>query len=75
MLSQVDEELITLEGFDELENSKENFAIYDKTTTFPSKILLKINLLVELYARNYNIEYGLVNGVVGAFKCYSKGKK
>jgi hypothetical protein len=35
MLSQVDEELITLEAFDEVENSQENFATYDKTTTLP----------------------------------------
>ena len=32
-------------------------------------------MLVELYARNYNIEDGLVNGVDGEFKSYSKDKK
>jgi hypothetical protein len=37
MLAQVDEELITLEAFDEVENNEEKNASYDKTTTFPSK--------------------------------------
>ena len=32
-------------------------------------------MLVELYAGNYNIEDGLVNGADGAFKSYSKDKK
>ena len=32
-------------------------------------------MLVELYARNYNIEDDLVNGADGAFKSYSKDKK
>jgi hypothetical protein len=35
MLSQVDEELITLEAFDEVESCQEKFATYDKTTTLP----------------------------------------
>ena len=32
-------------------------------------------MVVELYAGNYNIEDGLVNGADGAFKSYSKDKK
>ena len=32
-------------------------------------------MLVELYARNYNIADGLVNGADVAFKNYSKDKK
>ena len=75
MLSQVDEELITLEAIDELEDSEENFATYDKTVILPSRILVKRNILVELFAGNYNIEDGLVNGVDGAFMCYSKRNK
>jgi hypothetical protein len=35
MLSRVDEELITLEAFDEVQNSEEKFTSYDKTTIFP----------------------------------------
>jgi hypothetical protein len=35
MLSQVDEELIILEAFDEVESSQEKFPTYDKTTTLP----------------------------------------
>ena len=75
MLSQVDEELIILQAIDGVENNQENFPAYEKTTTLPSKILVKRNILVELYARNYNIEDGLVNGADGAMRSYSYGKK
>jgi len=37
----------------------------------PSKILVKQNVLVELYVGNYNIEDGLVNGADGAFRLYT----
>jgi hypothetical protein len=74
MLSQVDEELLILEAFDEVESCQEKFPTYDKTATLPLKILVKRNILVELYVGNYNIEDMLVNCVDGAFKGYSKGK-
>lgn len=35
---------------------------------FPSSIVLKENMLVELIGRNYNIQDGLVNGVEGIFR-------
>ena len=75
MLSQVDEELIILQAIDEVANNQENFPAYEKTVTLPSKILVKRNILVELYAGNYNIEDGLVNGADGAIRSYSYGKK
>jgi hypothetical protein len=36
MISQVDEELLILEAFDEVESCQEKFPTYDKTTTLPS---------------------------------------
>ena len=41
----------------------------------PTRILVKQNMLVELYASNYNIEDGLVNGVDGIFKVYTRKNK
>ena len=35
MLSQVDEELLILEEFDEVESCQEKFPTYEKTTTLP----------------------------------------
>ena len=72
---EVYEQLITLEAIDEIENSQENLQTYDKTSNLPAKLLINKKMLVELYAGNYNIEYGLVNGADGAFKSYSKDKK
>ena len=41
MLLKVDEELITLDAIDEIENSQENLQTYDKTSNLPAKILIK----------------------------------
>ena len=41
MLLEVDEELITLDAIDEIENSQENLQTYDKTSNLPAKILIK----------------------------------
>ena len=45
--------------------------MYSHTTTLPSQICLKPNILVELYAGNYNVQDGLVNGSDGIFKAYT----
>jgi hypothetical protein len=72
MLSQAKEELINLEVVDGHENNQGGFTCYEKTLTFPSKILIKGNVLVKLYVENYNIADGLVNGVDGTLKVYTK---
>ena len=71
MLSQVDGELTCLNALDEQEDSQGPFISYEKTMTLPSRTLLKSNMLVEIYAGNYNIEDGLVNGVDAIFKTYT----
>ena len=40
--------------------------------SLPHQIHLKPNILVELYARNYNTKDGLVSGLDGIFKAYIK---
>jgi hypothetical protein len=48
---------------------------YEKTITLSTRILVKKNMLVELYAGNYNIEDDLVNGINGIFKRYTRKNK
>ena len=75
MLSLVKEKLLVIEAIDELESYQEPMLTYEKTITLPTRILVKQNMLVELYAGNYNIEDGLVNGVDGIFKAYTRKNK
>ncbi|KAH9323082.1 hypothetical protein KI387_017721, partial [Taxus chinensis] len=44
---------------------------YSKTVELPQHIELKVNMLVELFAGNYDIQDGLVNGSDGVFKTYT----
>jgi hypothetical protein len=75
MFSQVNEELTTLEAVNEHENNQGGFTPYNKTITLSSKILIKQNVSIKLYARNYNIEYGIVSDVDETLKtCAMKTK-
>ena len=74
MLTQADGELICLEAIDQQECSNKNFMCYEKYISLPSQILLKSNMLIELFAGNYNIEDGLVNGADGIFRTYTRNK-
>jgi hypothetical protein len=75
MLSIVNEELVILDVIDEHEIYRDTMVTYEKAIALPTRILLKRNMLVELYDRNYNIEDRLVNGVDGIFKEYTKQDK
>ena len=68
MLKNVNGELICLEAIDQQQFSNEMFMRYEKSSSLPAQILLKSNMLLELFAGNYNIEYGLVNGSNGIFR-------
>ena len=50
------------------------FMCYEKSISLPAQILLKSNMLIELFAGNYNIEDGLVNGADGIFSTYTRNK-
>ena len=41
ILLEVDEDFLTLEAIDEIENSQENLQTYDKTSNLQAKILIK----------------------------------
>ena len=59
MLSLTHGEQIVLNAKDEHETMGTNFYAYEKTIVLPSTILMKKNMLVELYAGNYNTQDGL----------------
>lgn len=40
--------------------------------TVPSQILLKLNMLLEIYSDNYDSQDGLTNGLGGIIKAYTK---
>lgn len=56
MLSLVNEELLVIEAIGELESDQPTMLTYEKTISLPTRILVKQNMLVELYASNYNID-------------------
>jgi len=65
MFSHVNELLIILDAIDKSNSNKISFVAYKKTMRLPTRVLIKCNVLVELYLGNYNTKYGLVNGVDG----------
>ncbi|XP_059070801.1 uncharacterized protein LOC131860407 [Cryptomeria japonica] len=72
MLTKLPGETIVLNALDEQETNIDTIRLYDHTTTLPSEIHVKPNILVEIYAGNYNTQDGLVNGSDGIFKIYTK---
>lgn len=71
MLSLTEGEQITLLAIDNYETPRSSYFAFDKAISLPSTITVKQNMLVELYAGNYNTSDGLVNGAEGIFKSYS----
>jgi len=64
-------EKITLSTIGKYGSTKANCFSFENKISLPSTIIIKQNMLVELYAGNYNTNNGLVNGVEGVFKTYT----
>jgi hypothetical protein len=75
MLSPVNRELVILDAIDENETYQDTMISYGKIIELPTIILIKKNMLVELYTGRYNIDDSLVNDIGGIFKIYTKEKK
>jgi hypothetical protein len=75
MLSPVNRELVILDAIDENETYQDTMISYGKIIELPTIILIKKNMLVELYTGRYNIDGSLVNDIGGIFKIYTKEKK
>ena len=62
-------------GINAIDNLEENHGIVHchlHTTTFTSQIVVKIDILIEIYVGNYDPCSGLANGVYGIMKVYTK---
>lgn len=61
-------------AIDEDKSKEISYVPYEKTMRFPPKILIKCNVLIELYEINYNIEDEFINGAYGTCIIYTKNK-
>ena len=66
---------ITINSIDLEEDNHGNVPCHQHTTTLPLQLVLKLDMLVEIYACNYDSHDGLVNGVGGILKSYTKTEK
>ena len=66
---------IIINSIDLEEHNHENVPHHEHTDTLPLQIVLKLEMLVEIYACNYDSQDGLVNGADGILKGYMKTLK
>jgi hypothetical protein len=63
MLSLMPGDEIMINAIDMEEDNHGDMPCHQHTTTFPMLLVLKFDMLVEIYACNYDSQDGLVNGV------------
>jgi ATP-dependent exoDNAse (exonuclease V) alpha subunit len=66
---------IIINSIDLEEDNHGNVPCHQHTTTLPLQLVLKLDMLVEIYTCNYDSQDGLVNGANGILKAYTKTKK
>lgn len=71
ILSNLPRQLIIINTIDEHHSFADIDHIQKHSGTLPNQIMLKKDILVEIYGRNYDIKDGLVNGTDGKFKAYT----
>ena len=75
IISIVPDDEIGINVIDNLEENHGNVHFHLHTSTFPLQIVLKLNILSEIYARNYDSQDGLIDGVDGIMKAYRNTKE
>ena len=75
MLSPMHGNDIIIDSIDLEEDNHGNVPRHEHTTTLPLQLVLKLEMLVEIYACNYDTQDGLVNGADGILKGYMKTEK
>jgi exonuclease III len=75
MLSLMSGDDIIINSIDLEEDNNGNVPCHQHTTTFPLQLVLKLDMLVEIYSYNYDSQDVLVNGADGVLKAYTKTKK
>jgi len=71
MLSLMPGDQITINAIDLVEDNIDNVPCHQHTTTFPLQRVLKLGMLVEIYACNYDLQHCLVNGADAILKSYT----
>jgi hypothetical protein len=74
ILSMMQDNKILINAIDEEEENHRNVPYHQHTTTLSLQIVIKLNMLVEIYACNYDSQYHLVNGADGVIKAYIKNR-
>jgi hypothetical protein len=74
MLSLIPSDDIIINSIDLKEDNHGNVPHHEHATTLPLQIVLKLDILVEIYACNYDSQDGLVNGADGILNGYTKTK-
>jgi ATP-dependent DNA helicase PIF1 len=75
MLSLMPGDDIIINSIDLEEDNHGNVPRHEHSVTLPLQLVLKLEMLVEIYAYNYDSQDGLVNGADGILKGYTKTKK
>ena len=75
VLSLVSGDDIIINSIDLEEDNHGNVPWPEHSVTLPLQLVLKLEMLVEIYACNYYSHDGLVNGVDGILKGYTKTEK
>jgi hypothetical protein len=75
MLSLISGNDIIINTIDLEEENHGNVPCHQHTKTFSLQLVLKLDMLVEIYACNYDSQDGLVNGADGIHKAYTKTEK
>jgi hypothetical protein len=66
---------LLINSIDEEEEYHGNVPHHQHTSTLPSQLVIKLNMLVEIYACNYDSQDGLVNGADGIVKAYTQKRQ
>ena len=66
---------IIINSIDLEEDNHGNVPRHEHSVTLPFQLVLKLEMLVEIYACNYDSQDGLVNSADGILKGYMKTKK
>jgi hypothetical protein len=75
MLSLIPSDDIIINSIDLEEDNHGNVPRHEHSVTLPLQLVLKLEMLVEIYAYKYDSQDGLVNGADGILKGYTKTEK
>jgi hypothetical protein len=75
MLSLMPGNEIIINAIELEEDNHGNVPCHQHTTTLPLQLVLELDMLVEIYACNYDSQDGMVNGVDGILKAFTNKDK